>query len=496
MLSLEPYKSLEAELKELKLQLQEANEVLEAIRSGEVDAVVVRKGNENQLYKLQSADHNYRLFIEKMKEGAITLSRDGIILYSNSQFGSLVGLPLAEVIGLPMEEFVPREFHDTFKRIIEEGWQSDSKGEICVKNKDNVWIPFQLSVTSLQLDGGEALSIILTDLTVQKEHEKQLNLKNQQLEQARAALTTMNEALEDIVKERTRELSVSREHFKFLADNIPVIVWTTQADGNAHYFNKQWFEYTGLSAEQSKGRGSEHAIHPMDVELKQQAWSEATRNKTAFQVEYRIRRADGEYRWHLGKGEPLLDEAGNIIAWFGTSTDIEGQKKELERKDEFIGVASHELKTPLTSLKGYIQLMEQIELPDSAKLYIEKANASLNKLQRLINELLDVSKIKAGKLKFDLDIVNLTDLLKLCVDNARYIYPSHVITTQLEEYIFVNGNEPRLEQVIMNLINNAVKYSPGKKRNYCPGNEGSPYDHCFGEGFRNRTVGCRAGKSV
>ena len=89
------------------------------------------------------------------------------------------------------------------------------------------------------------------------------------------------------------------------------------------------------------------------------AWTDAITNKTPFHFEYRIRRAaDGEYRWHLGKGEPLKDEAGNVIAWFGTSTDIEGQKKELERKDEFIGVASHELKTPLTSLKGYIQLLE------------------------------------------------------------------------------------------------------------------------------------------
>ena len=463
MLSLETYESLQAELDELKIQLQEANEVLEAIRNGEIDAVVVKNGNANQLYTLQSADHNYRVFIEKMKEGAITLSRDGIILYSNSQFGSLVGLPLTEVIGLPIEGFIPREFVDTFNKIVEDGWQSDSKGEICIRNKDNEWIPFQLSVTSLQLDGGEALSIILTDLTTQKENERQLSLKNHQLEQARAALAAMNEALEDIVKERTKELSVSREYFKFLADNIPVIVWTTHADGYADYFNKQWYEYTGLGFDESKGWGSKQAIHPDDFETKMQAWREGIANKTAFQVEYRIRRADGEYRWYLGKGEPLKDDGGNVIAWFGTSTDIEGQKKEMERKDEFIGVASHELKTPLTSLKGYMQLMAQIGLPDPARLYVEKANLSLNKLQGLINDLLDVSKIKAGRLNFDLAVVNLTELLKLCIDNSRHIYPSYEITTELEENILVNGNESRLEQVIMNLINNAVKYSPYKK---------------------------------
>src|SRR5688572_6576156 len=159
------YESLQAELEELKLQLQEANDAIDAIRNGEVDAVVIKNGKEHRLFTLQSADHTYRVFIEKMKEGAITLSRDGIILYCNSQFASVVGLPLPNVIGLPITEFIPGSFHVSFKKIFDEGWHSDCKGEIPFKNKNNEFIPFQLSVTSLQLEEGEALSIILTDLT-------------------------------------------------------------------------------------------------------------------------------------------------------------------------------------------------------------------------------------------------------------------------------------------------------------------------------------------
>ena len=110
---------------------------------------------------------------------------------------------------------------------------------------------------------------------------------------------------------------------------------------------------------------------------------------------------DGAYRWHYSQAIPFKDEHGNITAWIGTNIDIDDQKKELEKKDEFIGVASHELKTPLTSLKGYIQLMEfQDNLSDAAKIYVTKATSSINKLQHLIDELLDASKIKAGKLKF------------------------------------------------------------------------------------------------
>lgn len=464
MLSVKSYEALQAEFEKLQLQLQEANETIEAIRSGEVDALVVTNGQEHQLYTLKSADQTYRVFIEKMKEGAVTLNREGLILYSNSQFATMVDMPLAKVIGLPITDFIPDKFQRAFQEIFEEGWESDSKGEISLINKNNQLIPFLLSVTSLELDDGSALSIILTDMTAQKENELQLKSKNEQLEQARLVVAKMNEELEDIVRIRTKDLFVSREHFKFLADNIPVIVWTTDGSGQADYFNKKWYEYTGLDFERSRGFGSQQVLHPDDLIQTAKAWTEAITNQTSFQFEYRIKRAsDGQYRWHLGKGEPFKDETGNLVAWFGTSTDIEDQKKEIEKKDEFIGVASHELKTPLTSLKGYVQLIGQTELPEPVKLYIEKANSSLNKLQHLINDLLDVSKIKAGRLKFDTTIFDLSELIKQCIENCRYIYPSHKLTEELEQNIMINGNEERLEQVLMNLINNAVKYSNGNK---------------------------------
>ncbi len=458
------YESLADELEEVRAQLLEANETIDAIRNGQVDALVVKNGNEHQLYTLKSADQTYRVFIEKMKEGAVTLNDDGIILYSNSQFASMVDLPLAKVIGLSFSDFIPDDSREIFKALLEQGWGSDSKGEISLKNKNNELVPFLLSFTSLELDEGKALSIILTDLSLQKETERQLKQNNVQLEEARLAGSKINERLEELVTERTHELFVSREHFKFLADNIPVMVWTARPDGATDYLNKQWYEYTGLSFEQSKDAGWLMALHPDDLPFTISAWTESVQNHKKFEIEYRIKRADGEYRWHLGKGEPFKNESGNIVAWFGTSTNIEDQKKEIERKDEFISVASHELRTPLTSLKGYLQLMErQDELPDETKLYISKGNISVNKLQHLINDLLDASKIKAGKLQFEKTSINLARLVNTCVENSGYMYPSYTIKKELEEEVMVNGNEERLEQVVMNLVNNAVKYSPHNK---------------------------------
>ena len=273
------YTELLAELNELKFQLQEANETIHAIRTGQIDALVVDTRDGPQLYTLKSADHTYRVFIEKMKEGAVTLDSNGLILYSNSQFADMINLPLAKVIGLPIMNFIPAQFKSRFNKIIEAGWKSaDSKGEIFLKNKNDVLVPFLLSATSLELDEGAALSIILTDLTGQKENEKQLELKNQQLEEARMAAYKMNEELEDTVTERTRDLLVSREYFKFLADNIPVIIWTADPEGKLDYVNRRWVEYTGFDVQRSKTKQGE-LLHPEDLEHSSAEWRKSLKEK-------------------------------------------------------------------------------------------------------------------------------------------------------------------------------------------------------------------------
>src|SRR6186713_113749 len=455
------YEELLEELEELSFQLKEANETIHAIRTGQIDALVVETDDGPQLYTLKSADHTYRVFIEKMKEGAVTLNGKGIILYCNSQFADMINMPLAKIIGLPIMNFIPDQSKTKFKNITEQGWETDSKGEIFLKNKDEVLVPFLLSVTSLELDEGIALSIILTDLTIQKENERQLQLKNQQLEEAKLAAYKMNEELESIVEERTKDLLVSREYFKFLADNIPVIIWTATIDGKLDYVNRRWVEYTGFDVEESNTKQSE-LLHPDDLERSVMRWQAALAEKSKYEGEFRLKRmTDGVYRWHYSEAIPFKDEHGNITAWIGTNIDVDDQKKELEKKDEFIGVASHELKTPLTSLKGYIQLMEfQENLSEAAKIYVTKATSSVNKLQHLIDELLDASKIKAGKLKFQKHDFNLTELVSLCVENSTYMYPAYKINMELQDDIMVYGNDERIEQVLMNLINNAVKYSP------------------------------------
>ena len=458
------YNDLVQELEQTRIQLKEAKATIDAIRSGEVDALILDNEKDQGLFAIKRLNQTYCLFIEKMQEGAITISGEGIILYSNSAFASMVNTPLAKVPGTPVINFVPAGYKDAFTKIINNGWQSDCKGEVSFIKEKQI-TPFLLSVTSIELDQGAALSIIFTDLTFQKEHEKQLQLRNEQLEDARKKAHKTNEELEDIVKVRTNDLLLSMERFKFMADNTPVIIWTAEPDGAANYFNKLWTEYTGLTLEESRGSGSQKALHPDDFELTVNTWTNAIKNKTEFRLEYRIKRAsDSQYRYHMGIGVPFKDKAGNIIAWIGSATDIENQKKEIEKKDEFISIASHELRTPLTSLKAYIQLIEaQTNLPADVNLYLTKAISSANKLQHLVNDLLDASKIRAGKLQFSSRVLDLSAMVDECLDSCRHLYPSHKISKEIEKGILVTGNEERLEQVLMNLVNNSVKYSPENK---------------------------------
>ncbi|EOR93439.1 Chemotaxis protein methyltransferase CheR [Arcticibacter svalbardensis MN12-7] len=147
-------------------------------------------------------------------------------------------------------------------------------------------------------------------------------------------------------------------------------------------------------------------------------------------------------------------------------TNIEEQKQALAKKDEFIGIASHELKTPLTSLKGYMQLIsayKQNELPPIIKQFAGKANEAIGKLANLVNDLLDVSKIQMGKLEFNTSLLNISDLINICIESAQFMYPNYIISVHGDKDGRATGNMERLEQVLMNLISNAVKYSPVHK---------------------------------
>jgi PAS domain S-box-containing protein len=193
------------ELDELRLQLAEANETIEAIRTGQVDAIVVNNGDGRQLYSLKNADLTYRIFIEKMTEGAVTLDKNGIIIYCNSQFAHMIKTPLSQVIGNSLSGFIAEESRGAYRVCFEQSWTNDCKIEASLRSGEDLK-PVQLSFNLLQLDEGVSMSIIITDLTAQKNTQRELELFNAKLQAANEALELSNYDLQQFASVASHDL--------------------------------------------------------------------------------------------------------------------------------------------------------------------------------------------------------------------------------------------------------------------------------------------------
>lgn len=193
------------ELAETRRRLAEAEDTIEAIRTGQVDALVVQQGDTHQLYTLQTADHAYRMFIEKMNEGAVTLNRDGVILYANSRFSNMLALPLMYIIGQPLYTFVAPHSRSFYMELYESCWNEDTKGEVELL-RGEAFVPANLSLNRLELASEMSVNIILTDLSAQKSTQRILEDNNRQLEQLNRTLEASNHDLQQFASVASHDL--------------------------------------------------------------------------------------------------------------------------------------------------------------------------------------------------------------------------------------------------------------------------------------------------
>ena len=161
----------EVEVKDLRGRLEEAEETLRAIRSGEVDALVVSGPDGERVYTLQGADHPYRALIESMQQGAATLDADGMVLYCNHRFAEMTARPLEKVIGAAVADFLPQALHLRFLDLLTREKSPANRGEFQFEAPDGSLLPVYLAVSSLPIDGQTSQCLVVTDLTEQKERQ-------------------------------------------------------------------------------------------------------------------------------------------------------------------------------------------------------------------------------------------------------------------------------------------------------------------------------------
>jgi hypothetical protein len=269
---------------------------------------------------------------------------------------------------------------------------------------------------------------------------------------------TFRDVTEQKLYERT--IKESEERFRTLAETLPQLVWITNDKGEQEYASSRWEEYTGIKPTGAETWGK--ILHPEDMEGIVKAWTKSMAEGIPYRAEARLRSKAGQYRWHFVHGEPVSN-GGEIVKWIGAFTDIH-EMKELDRhKDEFMSIVSHELKTPVTSLKAYSQLLERKFMtagdPESAAL-MQRMDKQINKLQSLIGDLLETTKLQEGKMAFKKEVFTLNALVSEIAEELQRTTSRHNIIIEPDADCSVMGDRERIGQVLTNFISNAIKYSP------------------------------------
>lgn len=261
-------------------------------------------------------------------------------------------------------------------------------------------------------------------------------------------------------------LKESREMFVELADCMPQQVWATGADSKMNFINRVASDFFGKKLEDLSGPVGESVIHPEDVEQAQKKWLNSVAKLTPFETEYRLQDKLGKYRHFLSRAMPIRDSKGKLVRWIGTNTDIHEFKLLQRQKDDFLGIASHELKTPVTSIKAYTQVLEAMlrsEGDNTKADLLAKMDGQLNKFTALINDLLDTTKIQSGKMLFNKERFDLNETAAEIIEEIQRTTNSHRLVARFNSLSMVNADKERIGQVISNFLTNAIKYSPEGK---------------------------------
>ncbi|HVV81465.1 MAG TPA: ATP-binding protein [Kofleriaceae bacterium] len=432
----------------LRERLREAEETLEAIRQGHVDALVIQGPSGEQVFTLIGADHRYRQLVETMNEGALLLGADGTIVYGNARFAALAELPLERMIGARLHDLVPVAHHPLLDAVLRGRGGASSKAEVELATASGGRVPIYLSATASWGDDDALTCVIATDLTEQKRNLAMVAAE-------RLAALIVEQAAEGIV----------------VCDPDGLVI---RASGAAH-----------------RAAGGNPLLRPF-VEafpladgrrpVAEELLAAALRGETINGREVTLPREGRDAVELLLSAGPILADNGVPLGCVVSFVDVTERRRaaeerlhilegaqeariEAERanraKDEFLAMLGHELRNPLSPVLTALEIMRMKEGQDVVR-EREIIERQVHVMVRLVDDLLDVARIAQGKIALDRSVIEVGDIVRHAIDVASPLIDEHQhrLEVDLAPALGVVGDEMRLCQVVANLLTNAAKYTP------------------------------------
>ena len=390
-------------------------------------------------------------------DGVIAADLDGQVRFLNPIAEAITGWSRAEAVGNSIErvfqvvdERTREPIEDPVARVIREGVAVGLANHAIVLGRAGAETPIEDSAAPIRDAEGRVAGVVMVfqDATERRRHEESLRC--------------------------------GEERYRALVEAFSQVVWRTNSDGRIIEDSPSWREFTGQTFEQWEGAGWLDAIHPDDREHAAEAWRQAVASRRFYQVEYRLMQADGEYRWTVARGVPILGPEGTVREWVGTNTDVterklhdvelRAAKEEAEHanqaKTQFLAVLSHELRTPLNPiLLAVTSMLERPADSEDVRDNLKMIRQNVHLQSRLIDDLLDVMRIVRGKMPLHWEVVDAHVLIghSIGICRSEVFGKEQTLTLDLAApRHHINADPVRLQQVFWNLMKNAVKFTgPG-----------------------------------
>ena len=424
---------LEEENRELRSRNRELEETLDAIRSGEVDAIVVSRGEKQQVYALEGADHPYRVLVENIQEGALTLTATGLILYANTAFAAMRNLPLSAILGSPLADHIAPQDRAPFVALLEDSTDRAVRGRLSIRNGTSSF-PALISMTPIEVDSTIRISTV--------------------------------------VMNRRRDYGRLRLLARML-DSVVDSVTAVDPQGTIIYWNEAAEKMFGWESSEMLGR---HVFDVGQLSIPENDLREIYRRLETGETwseECQVRHRDGRsFSIHENKA-PVYDEDGKLIAIISVSHDISEIKRaeealrayaarlkvSNEELQRFAYVASHDLQEPLRTIVSFSQLLDRRyrgRLDGEADEFLGFIVDGGQRMQAMIQDLLQVSRVETTAKP--LEPTDAGEIVTLALRSLDTQLEEAGGTVSVERMPCVLADPAQLEQVLTNLIGNAIKY--------------------------------------